>query len=361
MPSFLRAISLVERTTFGVGGSADYFSEISDEDDLERSIDFAQSKEIPFFVLGSGSNVLISDAGFRGLVIHTAILRYEDTLGETCVRISVGAGEIWDDVVARSVSSGWSGLECLSGIPGTVGAAPVQNIGAYGVSVAPYVVTVRAYDTQKGIFVEFEREECAFGYRESMFKRSGGRYIISRVTCELQRKKDIQLPAYHDIQNYFSDQKKEVSSQTVRAAVLDIRKKKGMVIPSEGDFLKTAGSFFKNPVVSQREYEIISQKIDIQEQQAHQPWFWKLPEEKIKIAAAFLMEQAGFKKGYRIGKVGLSSYHALALVNYGGASARDIVSLAREIQNKVFQKYGVILEPEVQCIGFDEYPFLKIY
>ncbi len=359
MPSFSRAVSLARLTTFGVGGTADYFTEISDENELQRAVDFAYTKEIPFFILGCGSNTLFSDEGFSGLVIRNNILGYEHAIGARCVSISAGAGEVWDTIVSHTVASGWSGVECLSGIPGTVGAAPMQNIGAYGTSIASCIVNVRAYDTQKETFVEFEREACVFGYRDSMFKKCGDRYIISRVTLELQQKKDITLPAYHDIQNYFSDQKKEVTVQDIRTAVLDIRKKKGMLITSEGDYLKNAGSFFKNPVVSQKEFEHISNKISEQEQQAHQPWFWKLSEDTVKIAAAFLMEQAGFKKGYQAGEVGLSLYHVLAIINYGGASAQDIVFFAREIQSKVFQKYGVILEPEVQCVGFGEYPFLK--
>lgn len=361
MLSFAREISLAQFTTFGVGGVASYFAEISNEDDLCRVVDFVHTKELPLFVLGMGSNVLISDKGFSGLVMRNKILGYDHAIGANCVRVSAGAGEAWDGIVAYTVESGWSGIECLSGIPGTVGAAPVQNIGAYGVSIASSIVGVRAYDTQKEIFIEFERSACDFGYRSSVFKKLSERYIISRVTFELRQGENSTLPAYHDIQKYFSDQQKEVTVQNIRVAVLDIRKKKGMLIFPEGDSLKSAGSFFKNPVATQKEFEYICGKIGEQEQ-SEGPWFWKMSEDKIKVAAACLIEHvehARFHKGYKDGEVGLSPYHTLSLIQYGNASAGEIVSFARNIQEKVFQEYGVILEPEVQCVGFDEYPFLK--
>lgn len=358
MLSIARAAPLAEFTTFGVGGPADYYAEVFDEDGLLEAAGFARAKKIPLLALGAGSNVLISDTGFRGLVARIKISGFAREIREKSIRIFAGAGELWDDIVARTVASGWHGCECLSGIPGTVGAVIAQNIDAYGASIAPLILTVRAYDLQEEKFFEFDRDTCEFGYHESIFKKFTDRYIISRATFELQKGKKTELSTYHNVQKYFTDWRGEVTLQDIRASILDIRRKKGMLITQEGEWLKSAGSFFKNPVVDQKKFHDLVEKIG-ERDQAEGPWFWRLTDDSVKIAAACLIEHAGFRKGCREGNVGLSPYHTLAIVNYGDTTAGRIVSFAKHIQEKVFQQYGVFLEPEVQWIGFDAYPLLK--
>lgn len=358
MLSFARGVSLARLTTFGVGGCADYFAEILSEDDLCGAIDFARAKKIPICIVGAGSNMLISDEGFRGLVIRMMIPGFAHEVGEKSIRIFVGAGELWDDIVARTVTFGWCGMECLSGIPGTVGGAVVQNIGAYGSTLASHIITVRAYDLQEEAFIQYERDACKFEYRGSMFKRHTDRYIISRAIFELPKKKQPDLSSYHAVQNYFADWHQDVTLQDIRTAVLNIRRKKGTLMARGEEWLRSAGSFFKNPVVDQKKFHDLMEKIG-ERDRAEGPWFWRLSENAVKVAAAGLIEHIGFHKGYRIDGVGLSPLHTLAVVNYGGATASQITSFARKIQEDVFQEYGVILEPEVQCVGFDTYPFLK--
>jgi UDP-N-acetylmuramate dehydrogenase len=266
---------------------------------------------------------------------------------------------VWDEFVRFCSEKGFAGLEPLSGIPGTVGAAPVQNIGAYGMSVCDVIESVEVLDTHTKETTLLTRDQCDFSYRSSMFKTQPNRFIILAVVCKLARRARAPIPRYHDILQCIPFAPFGVSLKKLRKTVLDIRANKGMTCKEDEKQQKSAGSFFQNPVVSQKEYESISQKIDREKQKEHMPWYWQLPDGRVKIAAAFLMEQAGYKKGYQAGGAGLSPYHALAVVNYGAAGARDIILLAREIQHTVFQMYGIFLETEIQCIGFENNPFGK--
>ncbi len=336
---------LAPHTTFKIGGPARYFFVARSTEDMTRAIRAAAECGIPFFVLAGGSNILVADKGFNGLVISNEIqeFRAEVRLGRALV--TVGAGESWDDIVERCVSKDWAGIECLSGIPGKVGSAPVQNIGAYGQSVSTVVSSVEAIDCTDGSLRVFNNAQCEFGYRTSLFKKSQGRYSITRVTFALTPHGRPPL-TYHDLKEYFSG--KSPSLLEVRSAVIEIRAKKGYVIMPEYECYKTAGSFFLNPVITGEQFRKIKDTVH----GCADPWYWELPNGNVKVSAACLLQSAGFSKGYRTGEVGISPKHSLSIVNFGNAKAQEIVALANEIKARVKEKFNVALEEEVQFIGF---------
>jgi len=360
MISIQRDVPLAPYTTFGVGGPARYFVRVTCVKDCIEALNFCEDNRLPFFILGGGSNILVSDDGFDGCVIKNEIgtQSFEVSMRPSdadVVLVRCWAGKPWDDFVQFCVQKKWAGLEALSGIPGTVGAAPVQNIGAYGVSAGDFIEHVEALDIQTKKEILLTREQCVFSYRLSIFKKNPNRFIITAVVFKLAHRSRVAVPQYHDISARLFFASFGVSLHALRKAILAIRAQKGMVQGCQ----KSAGSFFKNPVVSQKEFDSISQKIDMEKKQAHWPWYWQLSEDRVKISAAFLMEQAGFKKGYRVGRVGLSPYHALAIIHDGGATAQDIMSFAHDIQEKVFQIYSVFLETEVQYVGFPSNPSVE--
>lgn len=349
-------VNLAPYTTFRVGGPARFFVIASSEEELEQAVEFASEKSLPIFVLGGGSNVLISDEGFDGLVIKNEI-RGVDFLGldprlrgddreveDDQVFCTAGAGQDWDSFVAECVGNGLSGLELLSGIPGTVGAAPVQNIGAYGASVESVITEVRAYDLQTKSFTLFPLAQCRFSYRSSLFKEESGRYIITSVAVRLSRAHPA-IPSYPDFIPLFG-QTSAPSVGEIRSAVIEIRSSKGMVILPGHQSYKSAGSFFKNPVIQKNEFEKLPSV------SCRSPWYWELSDGRVKVSAACLIQQAGFERGYREGEVGLSVLHTLAIVNYGAATAKDIYGLSKKIQDSVSRDFNVSLEPEVQFVGF---------
>ncbi len=342
-------VPLAPLTTFGIGGPARYFIDASSESAVLESIRFAKEKNLPLFILGGGSNLLVADSGFPGLVIKVAMpgLESESDRDKTIVR--AGAGEQWDRLVAWCVERDLAGVECLSGIPGCVGGTPVQNVGAYGQEVSEVLVHVRAYDRRTDRIVELSREECGFTYRASVFNTTEkDRYVVLQVSYALTTH---GAPAirYPDVQREFEGlpgSARAASLDAVRAAVRRIRARKAMLLVEGDPDCRSAGSFFKNPIVSENEFAELQARAG-----PAVPRYAASPG-KVKTAAAWLIEQAGFSKGYSMGRAGLSSKHTLALVNKGGATAEDIRRLAEHIGSVVYDRFGVRLAPEPVFLGW---------
>lgn len=347
-------VPLASMTTLGAGGPARFFVTVKSVEELQEAVRFAEERSVPLFILVGGSNVLISDEGFPGLVIRMALAGVDWTFKGDRVLVRAAAGETWDALVEQCVSRGWQGIECLSGIPGSVGAAPVQNIGAYGVSVSSSIHTVEVFDRREPSVTTRTPDACAFSYRDSIFKHEeGAHFIILSVTFSLSRAGLGPVPSYHDLQERFADQS-EAPLQDLREAILEIRARKGMVILPGYETYKSAGSFFKNPVVNPEGFaRIETSLISYPDGACTPPWFWAQKNGQIKIAAACLMEAAGFPKGYREGPVGISPKHALAIINHGGATAHEICTFVEKIQAGIHEQFGVELEPEAQFVGFD--------
>jgi len=344
----LENVPLAPLTTFQVGGPARWLVEAGDEEDVRAAVDHAASSQLPLFVLGGGSNLVVADAGFPGLVLKIS-LRGIQHRNESGQRIfDVAAGEDWDAFVARAVADDCAGIECLSGIPGTVGGTPVQNVGAYGQEVADTITSVRALDTQSGKIEDLSNSDAGFTYRTSIFNSTQrGRYIVLRVTYALTPGGAPKI-AYADLKDFFAGKPAPTLAET-REAVRQIRLSKAMLIVEGDDDCRSAGSFFKNPIVSQTEYARIA---GIAAQRSLTPPSHPAPDGKVKLAAAWLVEQSGLEKGYTRGAVGISRRHSLAIVNRGGATAADIIALKDEIQKRVFDSFGVTLVPEPVFVGF---------
>ncbi|HEY3989079.1 MAG TPA: UDP-N-acetylmuramate dehydrogenase [Acidobacteriaceae bacterium] len=338
---FRQGVSLAPFTTFEIGGPAAWFADAASEEDIEVAVDFAASRELRLFVLGGGSNVLVSDAGFDGLVLHIALrgIEREGTV------LSAAAGEDWDALVAHSVDAGLAGIECLSGIPGTVGGTPVQNVGAYGQEVSRTIRTVRAFDRAARAWGDLGNVDCGFAYRCSRFNHGADRdrFIVSRVTYRLEE----NVPAavtYADLKHYFRGQNiAEPSLRQVRAAVLNIRLSKGMVVTPDNPERRSAGSFFKNPVIAASRLPQIAAAAGVPEADVPR---YPVGAGQVKLPAAWLLERAGFVKGYRQGAAAVSTRHTLALTNRGGATAAEITALRDTIQSRARERFGISLEPE---------------
>ncbi len=339
---------LAPLTTLGVGGPARFFLEARAEAEMVEAIAWAEDRDLPMFILGGGSNLVVSDNGFDGLVLHVAIkgVAMQETAVQEEILFCAAAGEEWDAFVRRAVEANCAGIECLAGIPGTVGGTPVQNVGAYGQEVASVIERVRAFDLWERSFVEFSAAECEFAYRRSRFNsRDRGRYIVTRVDFRLRRNGAPTLK-YVDLQKAFAANAHPSVSQ-VADAVRKIRLGKGMLLVKGDADCRSAGSFFKNPVVSVETVRRISIAAG-----KEPPVFPAGDDAHAKIPAAWLIEQAGFAKGYRRGAAGISSRHTLALVNRGNATAEEILALAREIRAAVQDQFGVDLEMEPVLAGF---------
>jgi len=338
-------IPLAPLTTLGVGGPARYFAEASTEAEVIEAVQFARARQLPLFVLGGGSNLVVADAGFAGLVLKigiSGISRFTPPSGGTI--FIAGAGCDWDAFVAQTVADGCAGLECLSGIPGTVGGTPVQNVGAYGQDVSETISEVRALDLRSLEIVTLSNAKCAFGYRASIFNtRERGRYIVLRVAFGLP-KGGAPAIRYADLERRFAGKQNPTLSE-VRAAVREIRHSKAMlIVPGEED-ARSAGSFFKNPVVPQSFFEELTSRFP------EMPSYFAADGSR-KLPAAWLVEKAGFAKGYTKGRAAISRKHALAIVNRGGATAAEIIALKDEIQASVRDKFGIELQPEPVFVGF---------
>lgn len=334
-------IPLGPLTTLKVGGPARFFVRAENEVEVIRSFAYARKNGLDVFVLGGGSNLLVSDGGFDGLVVQIG-LRGVVVDGS---RVTAGAGEDWDAFVAFCVENNLAGLECLSGIPGFVGGTPVQNVGAYGQEVSESIASVRCFDRVSGEIVELTNSECEFSYRTSLFNSSApGRFVVLSVAYDLIRNGSPKI-AYKDLKDHFSDRAPTLGE--TRTGVLEIRRAKSMVIDADDPNSRSAGSFFKNPIVETGQFEMIAADFN-----GGVPHF-SAGVGKVKIPAAWLIEQSGFGKGYRRGNAGISTKHSLAIVNLGGASAAEIISLKEEIQAGVLQKFGILLQPEPVFVGFD--------
>jgi UDP-N-acetylmuramate dehydrogenase len=293
-------------------------------------------------VLGGGSNIVVADAGFSGLVVDLALrgVRIHNLGAE--VEIRAAAGEPWDDFVDTMVSRGYQGLECLSGIPGRVGATPIQNVGAYGQEVSETISQVTTLDTIKNCVCTFSNEECQFAYRDSWFKsREPGRYIVTEVTFKLRMNTAPTL-RYAELERQFRDQPILPSLSRVREAVLALRRAKSMVLDANDPNSRSCGSFFVNPVLDAAHFEAFSVRAASIGNVPQYPQ----ADGRVKLSAGWLIEQAGFPRGTRDGAVGLSTKHALALVAHGGARAADVTRFAARVQAGVLERFGVQLEPE---------------
>ena len=343
-------VLLAPLTTLGVGGPARWFYSARSVADVEHAVAFARERALDLFVLGGGSNVVVADEGFDGLVLRVAItgIQERNSPGSACGTVEVGAGRNWDEFVAMCVLRGYTGVECLSGIPGSVGGTPVQNVGAYGQEVSETIASVLVYDLAEGRIRELPNQVCGFAYRSSIFNTSQrGRYIILQVRYELKPGAEPAL-RYADLQRYFAGRHGKPTLGDVREAILKIRASKGMVIDLNDPDSRSAGSFFKNPVLSAEDFARLSAKADARGLKV--PSYPALSQQS-KISAAWLVENAGFHKGYVKGRVGISSKHALAIVNRGSATAAEVVALRDEIQSKVEQAWGVRLDSEPVFVG----------
>jgi UDP-N-acetylmuramate dehydrogenase len=333
-------IPLAPLTTFGIGGPARYFAEARSEEEIVEAVFWAREHGVPLFVLGGGSNLLVRDTGFAGLVLKIAVLGVE-ACGDGL--LDVGAGEVWDRFVDRMMVAGMAGVECLAGIPGSVGGTPVQNVGAYGQEVAETIESVRVFDRESLEWVELDKAACRFRYRESLFNTDEpGRYIVTRVRFRLRSLGEPTL-RYADLQRRFAG-REGVTLMEVATAVREIRREKGMLLVEGDPDCRSAGSFFKNPIVaSERLAGIAAAAAGVEESKVPH---WPAGEGRTKVPAAWLLEQAGFVKGYGLGRVGISTRHTLALTNRGGATFADIERLQDQIVHAVRERFGITLERE---------------
>lgn len=344
-------VPLAAHTTFEIGGPARYWAEAATPDGVVAALDWADAHGLPVVVLGAGSNVLVADRGLDALVLRvrcTGMLVHEH---RGTVRLVAGAGLGWDELVSWSVARGLAGLECLSGIPGEVGAAPVQNIGAYGQEMAERVESVHVIDRQTGRRALVPREACGFGYRSSGFKRSDVPPIIVAVALRLRPDAGPTV-RYPELARALALRGASPSLADARQAVLALRAAKSMLLDPADENRRSAGSFFVNPTLDAEAVARLRERAAAVLGPGE-----KMPEHPAdgggtKVPAGWLIERAGLAKGSGAGNVGLSSRHALAIVNRGGARASDVVAFASMVRGRVVQRFGVTLEPEVRLLGF---------
>jgi UDP-N-acetylmuramate dehydrogenase len=306
----------------------------------------ADAAGAPLLLLAGGSNVVIADAGFDGLVLRIATRGIARGAQDGAVRLTVAAGESWDALVAGAVADGLVGVECLAGIPGSVGATPIQNVGAYGQEVAETIASVRVLDRRSGEVAELAPEECGFGYRTSAFKRAPGERVVLAVDFVLRRAGESAPVRYGELARALGvELGASAPAAAVREAVLELRRGKGMVLdPGDPDSV-SAGSFFTNPILSADAFAALERRA------GERPPAFPEPDGRIKTSAAWLVQRAGFHRGYGAGRAGISSKHTLALVNRGGATTAELVALAREIAAGVQRSFGVELVPEPVFVG----------
>ena len=339
MPSnlqFRENVPLAPLTTFNIGGPARFFAQALTEADLTEALSFASTHTLPLFVLGGGSNLLVPDAGYPGLVLHLKIPGIEPLANGL---FDVGAGVSWDAFVNHAIAANHAGIECLAGIPGSVGGTPVQNVGAYGQEVAETITSVRAFDRQTHTLVDLPKAACNFRYRASLFNTDArNRYIVTRVRFKLCPNGAPTLH-YADLKKHFANTTPTLTQ--VAAAVREIRRSKGMlIVPGDPDS-HSAGSFFKNPIIPTAQLPSIAAAANVDSIPN-----WPTSPTETKLPAAWLLEHAGFIKGYGTGPAGISTRHTLALVNRGHATFADIEALQSEIISTVQAKFNITLERE---------------
>ncbi len=347
-------IPLAPLTTLKIGGAAKYFVAAKVASEAQEAVAWARTRDLPVFVLGGGSNLLIADAGWPGMVLKVAIagIQRRPELDEKGRAIfDVGAGETWDKFVSDAVRARCAGVECLSGIPGSVGGTPVQNVGAYGQEVSETIESVQVLDLKDGQLRELCNEACQFAYRSSIFnKGEPGRFIVLSAAYGLVPEGDPRI-SYADLKRHFDGWATMPTLAETREAVRHIRALKGMLITPGDPDCQSAGSFFKNPVLSEAQHEDLIKRAAAR--RLNVPSYPALESHK-KVSAAWLVEHSGFAKGYGFGRVGISSKHALAIVNRGGATAAEVLALKDQIQHRVEEIWGVCLEPEPVMVGFEQ-------
>jgi UDP-N-acetylmuramate dehydrogenase len=342
---------LSELTTLRVGGPARRLVEVETEAEIVEAVRATDDASEPVLVMGSGSNLLVADEGFAGTVVRVVSRGIQAERSGGRPRLVVAAGEPWDELVGRCVSDRLAGLECLSGIPGLTGATPIQNVGAYGQEVAQTLVSVRVYDRQAAAVVELGAADCGFGYRSSAFKGSA-RYVVLAVSFELERSPDARPIRYPELARALGT---EVGARApldaVRETVIGLRRSKGMVLDQGDPDSVSAGSFFLNPVLAAPEAAELQRRSRERLGDGVAVPAWPEGDGMIKVSAAWLIQQAGFAPGYGNGRAGISTKHTLALINRGGATAAEVVQLARELRDSVRDAFGVTLTPEPRLIG----------
>ncbi len=334
---------LSKYTSFRVGGPASKIVQVSTEAEIIAAIEAAGDS--PILIMGGGTNVLIADKGFEGTVIRISNNSVQAEV-DACsgATLTIGAGEDWDTFVQTTIDRGFAGLETLSGIPGTVGAAPIQNIGAYGHEVSEFITRVRTYDRQEKALKTFTNSECEFSYRNSYFKAHPGRYVVIEVQFQIRRGEFSDPITYVELSKKLGIEPGEKAPVTeTRAAVLELRASKGMLLKNDDHDSWSAGSFFTNPIISQQAADQLPNAAPK----------WPLIDGRVKISAAWLIENAGIHKGDEVGGARISTKHVLALSNSGNATAADIAELAKRARNQVKEVFGITLEAEVNLIGVE--------
>ncbi|MGO9482573.1 MAG: UDP-N-acetylmuramate dehydrogenase [Candidatus Kryptoniota bacterium] len=342
-------VSLADYTTIGLGGDAKYFISCRTIEEIRSAFQFAEKEKLPVQILGGGSNVVFPDEGFDGLVVKIDLKGIEFNDDGDFTSVSARAGEIWDELVTTCVERNLSGVECLSGIPGSVGATPIQNVGAYGQEVKDTIVSVKALDRSSLELVEFSASQCEFGYRKSRFKENDkDKFVIVAVDYKLKKSGEPSIK-YEELRDYLKSKRQSgdgVNLAAVRQSVLALRRKKSMVIDQGDANSRSVGSFFLNPILSVVEFESFIVKLNLN-------GIKRAPSYKsgdgIKISAAWLIENSGFYKGYKRDGVGISANHSLALANYSGTT-NELLSLATGIENAVREKFGLILKREAVVV-----------
>lgn len=344
-----RSVRLSERTTLAVGGLAHAWLDVANADEVCEALGLAAREGLAAEVVGGGSNLLVADRGLEAVVVHPTMRGIEvvHQQGEQ-VLVEVGAGQNWDEFVAWAVDSDLAGVECLSGIPGDVGACPIQNVGAYGQDVSHTIQRVQTLRRRDGKRVEFTSEECGFRYRDSVFKKGErDKHVVLSVRFLLHRGGTPTL-AYPELVKAMEG---PTTLASVRDKIISLRRRKSMVLDPHDENCRSAGSFFMNPIVTAsvaHEAEAAARRFAPGESMPQFP-----AEGGVKLSAAWLIERAGMKRGTQRGNVGISTRHSLALVNRGGAKAVDLVSFASEVKACVREKFGVVLKPEPRLLGFD--------
>jgi UDP-N-acetylmuramate dehydrogenase len=343
-------VALAPLTTLGVGGPARYLTDARDVSSLVAALGWAEKRELRVRLLGGGSNIVVSDRGTDGLVIRVSLAGVEVSEGPREVLVRAGSGEVWDELVELTIRRDWAGLECMSGIPGRVGAVPIQNVGAYGQEVGERIHKVHAFDRATGREVDLGPATCRFGYRDSLFKsREPGRYIVLGVTFALTAGGTPTVRHAELAQTLARETADPPTLARVRDAVLVLRRNKSMLWDPTDENGRSCGSFFVNPVVDGAVLGEIERRMDA----ASMPRFPQ-PDGRTKLSAAWLIEQSGFPRGTRDGAVGLSQHHALAIVCRPSATAAGVVEFAHRIRQSVLERSGIPLEPEPVFWGFGE-------
>ncbi|HSC89957.1 MAG TPA: UDP-N-acetylmuramate dehydrogenase [Polyangiaceae bacterium] len=337
---------LAPLTTLGLGGPAREFVRATTEAEILSAVERATAHELPLYPLGGGSNLVVADEGVEGLVLAIDSRGIDFHPDGDGVLVTAAAGEPWDAFTELLCARGWAGVECLGGIPGKVGATPIQNVGAYGQEVSDVVVSVRALERSTLRVVELDRQACAFAYRDSFFKREGkDRFVVLSVTFRLSVKRSSR-PDYPELARALGRAAELVSPEEARRAVIELRRQKSMVLDPCDENARSCGSFFVNPRVTAEQLAYVATVA------GGAPPAFPDPSGLIKLPAAWLIERAGLQKGMRHGAVGLSSRHTLALVAHRGATARQVVDFARFVQATVREVFRVQLEPEPNFWGF---------